>query len=161
MREVHCDARPTIGTEPRFGYIALCHNRYRFVPCPDSYSGRDHIRRLCILQTGRNSDSERDEGRGSLKQVYFYGISFAALMALIAGISLTVQSLLNVLFDNQTLSASSSNLAWGLSLFIVGLPIWAFHWRTILRNVAEMPVERRSIIRKLYMYLTLAVSWAS
>ena len=111
-----------------------------------------------FFRRGRNSDSERDEGRGSLKQVYFYGISFAALMALIAGISLTVQSLLNVLFDNQTLSTSSSNLAWGLSLFIVGLPIWAFHWRTILRNVADMPVERRSIIRKLYMYLTLAVS---
>ena len=111
-----------------------------------------------FFRRGRNSDSERDEGRGSLKQVYFYGISFAALMALIAGISLAVQSLLNVLFDNQTLSASSSNLAWGLSLFIVGLPIWAFHWRTILRNIAEMPVERRSIIRKLYMYLTLAVS---
>ncbi len=104
------------------------------------------------------SDARPDLGLGTLKRLYFYGIAFAALMAVIAGISLAVESLLNVLFDGQAFSPSSNQLAWGLSLFIVALPIWAFHWRFILRNVAAMPLESRSIIRKLYIYLTLGVS---
>ncbi|MCY4655137.1 MAG: DUF5671 domain-containing protein, partial [Dehalococcoidia bacterium] len=107
---------------------------------------------------GSESDTGHDPGLGTLKRLYFYGISFAALMTLIAGISLAVQSLLNVLFDGQAFSLSSSTLAWGLSLFIVALPIWAFHWRFILKNIAAMPLESRSIVRKLYIYLTLGVS---
>ena len=103
-------------------------------------------------------DVGHDPGLGTLKRLYFYGISFAALMTLIAGISLAVQSLLNVLFDGQAFSLSSSTLAWGLSLFIVALPIWAFHWQFILKNIAAMPLESRSIVRKLYIYLTLGVS---
>lgn len=103
-------------------------------------------------------DDDHDPGMGTLKRLYFYGISFAALMTLVAGISLTVQSLLNVLFDGQAFSLSSNSLAWGLSLFIVALPIWFFHWRFILRSVAAMPVESRSIIRKVYIYLTLGVA---
>ena len=109
---------------------------------------------------GRRSDadSDSDPGIGTLKRLYFYGISFAALMTFIAGISLAVQSLLNVLFDGKALSLSSSTLAWGLSLLIVGLPIWAFHWRFVLRTTVAMPIEYRSIVRKVYIYLTLGVA---
>ena len=107
---------------------------------------------------GSDSDADHDPGMGTLKRLYFYGISFAALMTLVAGISLAVQSLLNVLFDGQAFSVSSNALAWGLSLLIVALPIWFFHWRFILRSVAAMPVESRSIIRKVYIYLTLGVA---
>ena len=106
------------------------------------------------------TDTEHDPGLGTLKRIYFYAVSFAALMVFMFGISLAVQSLLNALFDGKAFSLSSNTLAWGLSLFIVGLPIWAFHWRFILRNVAAMPVERRSIVRKLYIYLTLGVGLA-
>ncbi len=107
---------------------------------------------------GGNPDANHDSGLGTLKRLYFYGIAFAALMTLVAGISLAAQSLLNTLFDGKALSLSSSQIAWGLSLIIVALPLWAFHWRFILRNVAAMPVEHRSVIRKLYIYLTLGVS---
>ena len=107
---------------------------------------------------GTDSDDDHDPGMGSLKRLYFYGISFAALMTLVAGVSLAVQSLLNVMFDGAAFSLSSNRLAWGLSLFIVALPIWLFHWRFILRSVAAMPVESRSIIRKVYIYLTLGVA---
>ncbi len=104
------------------------------------------------------SGDDHDPGMGMLKRLYFYGISFAALMTLVAGVSLAVQSLLNVLFDGAAFSLSSNSLAWGLSLSIVALPIWFFHWRFILRSVAAMPVESRSIIRKVYIYLTLGVA---
>ena len=107
---------------------------------------------------GRTSADDPDPGLGGLKRLYFYGISFAALMTLIAGVSLVVQSILDTLFGGSAFSLSSNLLAWGLSLSIVALPIWIFHWRFLLRNVAAMPVERRSIIRKLYLYLALGVS---
>ena len=110
------------------------------------------------IRRGRDTDIERDSGMGTLKRLYFYCISFTALMAVIAGISLAVQSLLNVLFDGKALSLSSSTLAWGLSLLIVGLPIWAFHWRFVLRTTVAMPIEYRSIVRKVYIYLTLGVA---
>ncbi len=106
----------------------------------------------------QSATDDPDPGMGTLKRLYFYGISFAALMTLVAGISLAVQSLLNTLFDGRAFSLSSNTLAWGLSLFIVALPIWFFHWRFILRSVAAMPVESRSIIRKVYIYLTLGVA---
>ena len=105
-----------------------------------------------------DADDDPDPGMGTLKRLYFYGISFAALMTLVAGVSLAVQSLLNTLFDGQAFSLSSNTLAWGLSLSIVALPIWFFHWRFILRSAAAMPVESRSIIRKVYIYLTLGVA---
>ncbi len=110
------------------------------------------------VRRGNDSESEPDPGMGTLKRIYFYGISFAALMTCVAGISLALQSLLNTLFDGQALSLSTSSLAWGLSLLIVGLPIWWFHWRYILRSVAEMPFERGSVIRKLYIYISLGVA---
>ena len=105
-----------------------------------------------------DSDADDDPGMGTLKRLYFYGVSFASLMTLVTGISLIAQSLLNTLFDGKALSLSSNLLAWGLALFIVSLPIWVFHWRFILRSVAAMPVESRSIVRKLYIYLTLGVA---
>ena len=40
----------------------------------------------------------------------------------------------------------------------MGAPLWYFHWRYIQRAVAEQPVETRSILRKLYIYITLAVA---
>ena len=113
-----------------------------------------------FMWRGRNRTpaDDPDPGLGGLKRLYFYGISFAALMTLIAGVSLIVQGILNTLFDGRAFSLSSNALAWGLSLSIVSLPIWLFHWRFILRSVAAMPVERHSIIRKLYIYLALGVS---
>ena len=68
--------------------------------------------------------------------------------------------MLDAVFSGEVLSPSRIQLATGLSLTIVGLPLWAFHWRLINRQVRTLPVETRSILRKLYMYLVLGVSMA-
>ena len=99
-----------------------------------------------------------DPGIGTARRLYFYVVSFAALMMVANGVVQIIRFLLNDLFGPAVISANASAVAWGVSLIVVGLPLWAFHWRLILRHLARLPVERRSIIRKAYVYIVLGVS---
>ena len=40
---------------------------------------------------------------------------------------------------------------------VVGLPLWWLHWRLIEGHVKRLPVETRSLVRKLYVYVVLAL----
>ena len=40
----------------------------------------------------------------------------------------------------------------------MGLPLWAFHWRVVQRQSDGAAVERRSLVRKVYLYAVLGVS---
>ena len=59
---------------------------------------------------------------------------------------------------DKVLSDSTSPLATGVAMAIVGLPLWIFHWRTVQRHVADLPVETHSLLRKFYIYLVLGVA---
>ena len=106
----------------------------------------------------REQVPEVDPGIGTVRRVYFYVVSFAALMMAGSGVVLLVRVVLESLFGDSVLSSNSGLMAGGVSLTLVGLPLWAFHWRLIQRYVGELPVETRSLLRKLYMYLVMAVS---
>ena len=96
-------------------------------------------------------------GIGLPRRFYFYSISFIALMMTASGIMITLDSVLDLVFGGRLLSASASELATGLSLAIVGLPLWGFHWRFIQRSTLDHPVERDTIVRNLYLYVSLGV----
>jgi hypothetical protein len=92
--------------------------------------------------------------------MYFYTAAFVSLMMATNGVMVIGFDLLDKLFDGNSISNSSTRLAWGLALVIIGIPLWAFHWRAITRHVADLPVETRSEIRKIYLYLVMGVSGA-
>ena len=99
-----------------------------------------------------------DPGIGTIRRTYFYAISFVALMMAANGIVLVIQFVLEGLFSSDVVSQSSTGLAVGGALTIVGVPLWVLHWLAIQRHLRELPVEKRSLIRKFYVYLVLGVA---
>ncbi len=99
-----------------------------------------------------------DPGIGTVRRLYFYTVSFVALLMATIGLMLVATWVLESLFGGDVLSPSRTQLAAGVALTLVGLPIWAVHWRLVQRHVGELPVERRSWIRKLYIYLLLGIA---
>lgn len=100
---------------------------------------------------------EVDPGIGTVRRLYFYTVSFVSLMMATNGVVLLLWFVFRGIFQGVSVSSSNAVLAGGVSLIVVGLPLWLFHWRLIQRYVGEMPVETRSVLRKFYMYLVLAV----
>ncbi|MDP7578768.1 MAG: DUF5671 domain-containing protein [SAR202 cluster bacterium] len=101
---------------------------------------------------------EIDRGIGTVRRLYFYIVSIVALMMAANGMALVVGFLLDSLIGPATLTGTSVRLATGLSLTVVGIPLWVIHWRIVVRQVVEIPVEERSVIRKVYLYSILGVS---
>ncbi len=111
------------------------------------------------LTRRREHFEDADPGLGTVRRLYFYLVSFVALMMAANGVTMLIAALLEALFGGPVLSGSgSSTLALGIALVLVGIPLWAFHWRLVTRYLREMPVESRSVIRKIYIYGLLLIS---
>ncbi len=99
-----------------------------------------------------------DVGIGTPRRFYFYSISFIALMLLVSGVTMVLMALLDELFGEPVIRGTTTRLATGLALTIVGLPLWGIHWRFIRQKVVEQPSELRSILRRLYLYVSMGVA---
>ena len=77
----------------------------------------------------RESEPEIDPGIGTIRRIYFYVVSFASLMMAVNGVVLLVRFVLEGVFGAAEIASSSTPLAIGASLTIVGLPLWLFHWQ--------------------------------
>ena len=99
-----------------------------------------------------------DPGVGATRRVYFYAVSFASLMMAGNGIVLMLHYAIEAVFGGAVIYSSQTDLAVGMSLTLVGLPLWAFHWRVVQRQSDGAAVERRSLVRKVYLYAVLGVS---
>ena len=109
------------------------------------------------LTRRRRDFAEVDPGIGTVKQLYFYGVSFVALLMAANGVTLVIAYVLDSLFGGPVISPSGEMLFWGLALTLVGLPLWGFHWWVIRKYVRDLPVETRSVVRKVYTYFVLGV----
>ncbi len=101
--------------------------------------------------------SAPDPGIGTARRLYLYGVSLAALVTGALGLVFVVTFVLEAIFIGGQVSASTTGQAVGLSMTVVGLPLWWLHWRLIEGHVSRLPVETRSIVRKLYVYVVLAI----
>ena len=99
-----------------------------------------------------------DVGIGTPRRFYFYSMSFIALMLLVSGIMIVMMTLLDGFFGEPVLRETTTRLATGLALTIVGLPLWGLHWRFVQGAVSARPSESRSILRSLYLYVATAVA---
>ena len=111
-----------------------------------------------VVQRSRTSRLETaDPGIGTLRRLYFYIISFVALMMAGNGLVQVLQYVLEGL-SGDVVSPSQTRLAVGGSLMIVGIPLWLVHWLLVQRQVKRLPVETRSLARKLFVYAVLGVA---
>ena len=106
----------------------------------------------------RRVDEDADPGMGTVRRLYFYIVSFVALMMASNGVVLIIRFLLDSVFGGSVVRSSVTPLAAGVALTVIGLPLWGFHWWFMQRTVSRMPVETRSILRKFYIYVVLGVS---
>ena len=99
--------------------------------------------------------------RAELKRLYHYILSLAGLVATFVGLQMLITFLLDALLSQQVLwgSALRQNLAAALSTLAIGLPLWIFAWRPMLREAAAEGEAgdraRRSMVRKGYLFLVL------
>ncbi len=85
------------------------------------------------------------------KRLYFYGVSFVTLVVAVNGIVLLIRFLIE-LFTKSTISGWDDQASLGLSMVIVGAPLWVLHWQYTQRQAAKQPDETASTLRKLYLY---------
>lgn len=110
------------------------------------------------LTRRRRSGPQADPGIGTIRRLYFYGVSLAALMMAANGISLVVDDMLAAAFGDDVLVGSVEKLALGLALTLVGIPLWGIHWWFVRKYLEKFPVERLSVVRKIYVYVILGTS---
>ena len=117
-----------------------------------------------LIQRGRRNGDDtfeiEDTGVGTPRRFYFYSISFIATLVAAIGVMITLMSLLDTLFGGDLLLDSPAELATGLAMTIVGIPLWALHWRWVQNAVASNDQERRSILRHLHLHVISGVALA-
>ena len=106
----------------------------------------------------RRDGEESEPGIGLVRRLYYYVVSFAALMVSANGVVLLIGYLVDNLNGEATVSPSSQELALGLALSLVGAPIWLLFWTMAQRSIERHPSERRSPVRSLYVFVILGVS---
>lgn len=89
----------------------------------------------------------------TVRRLYFYGLSFISIEVVVWG----VIGLLRTVFSSGMVG--SSLLATGLSLVLVGLPIFYLHWRTAQRDAMREPDERGSRVRAVFLYAALGAAF--
>ncbi len=90
----------------------------------------------------------------SVRRFYFYLVAFVSAQVIIWG----VISLARTLCDVAPGAATTNLLASGLSLVLVGVPIFLLHWTVTQRDARQDEAERFSRLRALFLYaIRLAV----
>ena len=112
---------------------------------------------MLVRHRGQGAD---EPGIGSLKRLYYYGLSFVALGVSAPGLILLIDFLLDSLIGPSELSRGQDQLALGLALTIVGTPVWFLHWRMALNSVQQLPAEAQAFSRQVYIYLVLGLTGA-
>lgn len=113
---------------------------------------------IIALRRNRNPFTTTDSGIGTIRRLYFYTMALAGLVMATSGVVEILHFVLDTLATTVLGQANNIRLAIGLSLTIVGVPLWAFHWRLMTRHLIDMPVETRSVVRKAYLYIVLTIA---
>jgi hypothetical protein len=101
----------------------------------------------------------RQEG---IKRLYLYLIAGIGLAAFLTGISGDLSILIRSLEQGAFGMGLKSQLTWFAAITIVGIPVWILPWRQA-QTLALLPEtegarERRSVVRKIYLYFFLFIA---
>jgi hypothetical protein len=109
-------------------------------------------------EIGRDAQVQRRAGKSRL---YFYLLSLAGLTASVLGLSALVRLIILLALGMEPLGADvlRRQLAGGLAALLVAVPLWLLTWRPMqaeaLADNEAGDDARRSVLRKVYLYLVL------
>jgi hypothetical protein len=100
--------------------------------------------------------------RTGLRRLYYYILAFVGLITTLLGLNTLLTFIIDMLLQTSTWVGSlRPRLAIALATLTIGLPLWVITWRPM---VAEACLDgergdhaRRSLVRKVYLYLALFV----
>lgn len=98
------------------------------------------------------------------RRIYFYLITFAALVVFVMGIGQLLSLLFDVIFHDATLTQigretfNIRQFSLGLAMILIAGPLWFFFWRSIQKRVTGNLEEIGSAIRKLFLNLILLIT---
>jgi hypothetical protein len=104
------------------------------------------------------AEAEDELRRAALRRIYASILSFAGLTASFLGLLLLLGAIIEGLFT-LTIGNLGAMLSDALALLIIGLPLWLRFWNEIQRETTRTDLigdhARRSVLRKVYLYLAL------
>ena len=84
----------------------------------------------------------------TIRRLYFYAVAFISLEVVLWG----VIGLLRSILDADNVVDSAQALAQALSLILVGVPIFLFHWLWAQRVSAKEDEEKTASLRAIFLY---------
>ncbi len=109
-----------------------------------------------LAEAGRYGDTRESE---FVRRLYYYAVAATGLLLLWIGLVDLLRALLDyLLIGGQSVEKGfrAYQLSSGLSLIVVGAPVWSLHWRTTQRAAVQDNetgrAERASWPRRLYLY---------
>ena len=107
----------------------------------------------------RDREQETDPGIGTVRRLFIYGGALVGAFMGASGVSVLLGGLVDLLGPSDVvIGDEETTLALGLSLTIVGAPVWALFWWAGERSLREHSVERRSVARRAYLNFVRAVA---
>ncbi len=94
------------------------------------------------------------------RQLYLYIICGVGLVMLINGLGQSLINLTNILISDSLVQTSSDDAALGISLLIIGGPLWFYYWRKTHKELTGNSEGLSPGIRNAYFLLVLSVSFA-
>ncbi len=102
--------------------------------------------------------------RAGLRRTFFYILSFFGVIAFVLGLHMVLEFLIDMLIGTATIvdDLLRNRLSAALATLIVGLPLWLQTWRPMVKEASQEGEAgdhaRRSLVRKIFLYLVLFVS---
>ena len=107
----------------------------------------------------RGREEAADPGIGTVRRLFIYGGALVGAFMGASGLALLVGGLVALVGPGDiVIGEEDTTLALGLSLTIVGAPVWGLFWWAGERSVRDHPVERRSAARRAYANAVRAVA---
>ena len=116
---------------------------------------------VAAITAARRHDAdepEQEPGIGTVRRLFLYGFGLAGLALAASGASALLGGALDVLGGDTIIAENRRELAFGLSLTIVGAPAWAIFWLLAQRSLRDHAVEQRSLARRSYFGLVRAIA---
>jgi hypothetical protein len=86
----------------------------------------------------------------TIRRIYFYLLSFIGLQLIVWGLFV----LLSGIWTSSGFIGFQDILPTGLSLVLIGLPVFIIHFRIVQRDAASDPEENDSLVRAIFLFLT-------
>lgn len=110
---------------------------------------------VLVVRSSRRGEAAERAGP-SLRRFLQYGFLLAAAFVAASGLALLVEQALPG--GERLVGLAARDLALGLALSLVGMPVWLGLWRLMVRRLADDPDERGSLAWTLYLAAAATVA---